>query len=135
MSDITWRYDAPEDLIKREVLTRFFTCVAAMQRLDRYRMRNGAYPGMEAREFIGHVTGLWRASAVLVGLEQKTIDKIHSLKGMEPRLKFAIEHFYKITEKLKNSGILRITTSPKGPTRASVRDLGRSAGAGVADDD
>lgn len=134
MSDITWRYDAPEDLIKREILNRFFTCVASLQQLDRFRMRSGKYPGKEAREFIGHVTGLWRAGAVLVGLQQKTIDKVHSLRGMEPRLKFAIEQFYKITKKLKSSGILRITTSPKAPTRASVRDLGRSAGAGVADE-
>ena len=134
MSDITWRYDAPEDLIKREILERFFTCVASMQRLDRYRMRTGQYPGTEAREFIGHVTGLWRSAAVLVGQEQKKIDKVHSLRGMEARLKFAIEMFYTITKKLKTSGILRITTHPKGPTKRGVRDLGRSAGAGVADD-
>ena len=133
-NNIVWRYDAPEDLIKREVLNRFFVCVAAMQQLDRSRMRTGKYPGEAAREFIGHVTGLWRASAELVGLQQKTIDKLHSLKGMEPRLKFSIEKFYVLTKKLKRSGILRITTSPKSPTRASVRDLGRSAGAGVADD-
>lgn len=133
-SDIVYRYDAPEDLIKREILGRFFVCVASLQRLDRFRMRNGTYPGEETREFIGHVTGLWRASAELVGMEQKTIDKVHSLKGMEPRLKFAVENFYKITKKLKSSGILRITTHPKGPTRGSVRDLGRSAGAGVADE-
>lgn len=134
MSEINWRYDAPEDIIKREILNRYFLCVSSLQCMDRFRMLRGHYPGTEAREFIGHVTGLWRAGAVLVGVEQKTIDKIHSFKGMEPRLKFAIERFYQITKRLKSSGILRITTHPSGRSRRYVKDLGRSSGAGVADD-
>ena len=120
MSDITWRYDAPEDLIKKEVLARYSCCVAAQQSLDRYRMRTGKYPGNEAREFIGHVTGLWRYSAVLVKFEPGDIDKVHSLKGMGARLEFATKQFYKLAKKLRVAGILSL--------RSRARLVGREKG-------
>lgn len=129
---IRWTYQSPEDEIKKTLLHRYFQCVSTHQTLDRYRLKDKSYPAELVREFIGHVTGLWRGFAVLTGANPSKADEIYKQKGISNKFKFAVKQFYTLSKQLKSSGVLSISKHPsKG---RDYKNIGRNSGLGVGDE-